>query len=226
MLVILLSVPVSAQQKDKKKVELKGTIVNIDEEPISGVMIFLDGENTNRKTNRNGEYKLKFKPDVEKIAFFSPAYGAFEVDYVGQEKLNVTVNLEENKLLVTPTVLGEVVNAGYGVISEEELIGSISSLKEDRFKNRSYRNVYEMLVGEVPGVTVEGTAIRIRGITSLNGSNDPLLIVDGSPVYSLSDLSPSEVASIDVLKGSSAAIYGNRGAAGVVVIKTKTGKKK
>ncbi|MCF8222526.1 MAG: TonB-dependent receptor plug domain-containing protein [Bacteroidales bacterium] len=225
MLAILLSAPLSAQRKNKRRVVLHGTIVNKDTVPVSDVMIFIDGKKTNRTSDSNGEYKVRFKPDIEKISFLSPEYGAFEVDYVGQEKLDVTVNLERNELTVTPTVNGEVVEAGYGKIREEDLVSSISSIKEDRFKNRSYSNVYEMIVGEVSGVTVEGTNIRIRGITSLNGSNDPLLIVDGSPVYSLSNLSPSDVESINVLKGSATAIYGNRGAAGVVVIKTKRGKK-
>ena len=226
ILAILICVPVSGQRKNKKKVVLTGRIVNKDSVPVSNVMIFLDGTKINKMTGRDGEFKIKFKPDVKKISFLSTEYGGFEVDYVGQERLEVVINLERNKLVITPDHVGETVETGYGSINEDDVVGSISSIKNDRFTNRSYKDIYEMIVGEVAGVIVEGTTIRIRGITSLNSSNDPLLIVDGSSVYSISQISPSDVESISILKGSSTSIYGTRGAAGVVVIKTKRGSKK
>jgi len=226
VLAIFISVPVSAQRKNKKKVVLTGKIVNSDTLPVSNVMIFLDGENTNRTSDARGEFRIKVRPGIEKISFLSAEYGGFEMDYIGQKKLVVFLNLESNKLTVTPYLDGEVVETGYGRISEDDRVESISSIKSEQFGNRSYRDVYEMIVGEVSGVTVEGTTIRIRGVTSLNASNDPLLIVDGSPVTTLSNISPSDVESINILKGSSTAIYGSRGAAGVVVVKTKRGNKK
>jgi len=226
ILAIFFCGPVSSQEKNKRKVILTGRIVTGDTVPISNVMIFLDGMNTNKMSNGNGEFRVKFKPDIKKISFFSAKYGGFEVDYVGQERLEVMINIESNELTINPFSVGEVVETGYGTIRKDELVGSISSIESDRFENRSYKDVYEMIAGEVSGVVVEGTAIRIRGITSLNASNDPLLIVDGAPVYSLSHISPADVESIYILKGSSTAIYGTRGAAGVVVITTKTGRKK
>ncbi|MFP4488143.1 MAG: TonB-dependent receptor plug domain-containing protein [Bacteroidales bacterium] len=226
ILSLFLCVSVSAQGKNKRKVVLTGKIVNKDSLPVSDVIIFLDGKKTNNVSDAKGEFRIKFKPDIKKLSFLSAEYGAFEVDYVGQEKLEVMINLESNKLTVTPSHNGEVVEAGYGRISKDGLAGSISSIESDRFRNRSYKNIYEMIVGEVSGVTVEGTTIRIRGITSLNSSNEPLLILDGSPVHSLSHISPADVESINILKGSSAAIYGTRGATGVVIIKTKRGSKK
>ena len=78
-----------------------------------------------------------------------------------------------------------------------------------------------MIVGEVPGVIVSGTSIRIRGASSINASSEPLFIVDGAPTSSIGHISPRDVKSIDILKGSSAAIYGVRGANGVIVIKLK-----
>jgi len=226
ILAIFFCGPVSSQEKNKRKVILTGRIVNRDTVPVSNVMIFLDGKNTNKMSDANGEFRIKFKPVVKKLSFLSAEYGGFEIDYVGQEKLEVIINHESNTLTVSPPRLGDVVETGYGKASKDELVGSISSIKSDRFKNRSYKDVYEMIAGEVAGVVVEGTAIRIRGITSLNASNDPLLIVDGSPVTTLSNISPNDVESINILKGSSTAIYGTRGAAGVVVIKTKAGRKK
>lgn len=227
ILAIFICGPMTGQgRNNKKKVVLTGKIINRDSVPVSNVMIFVDSLNTNKMTNSKGEFRLRLKPDAQKISFLSAEYGGLEVDYVGQEKLEVMINLESDNMAFAPAQSGEVVETGYGKIGEDDLVSSISSVDGDKFKNRSYRDVYEMLVGEFPGVVVEGTSIRIRGITSLNASNDPLLIVDGSPVQSLSNIAPADVESINVLKGSSTAIYGSRGAAGVVVIKTKSGNRK
>ncbi len=226
ILAIFFCGPVSSQGKNKKKVVLTGRIITRDSVPVSNVAVFLDGKNTYRMSNSHGRFRIKFKPDVEKISFFSTEYGGIEIDYVGQERLEVIINHESNAPAVTPPGVEDVVETGYGKASKDELVGSISEIDSERFKNRSYQNVYEMIAGEVAGVVVEGTSIRIRGITSLNASNEPLLIVDGSPVTTLSNISPNDVESISILKGSSTAIYGTRGAAGVVVVKTKSGRKK
>ena len=227
ILAIFICGTASSQDKNRKKVEMTGKIVNKDSIPVSNVMIFLDGQNTNIMTSANGEFKLKLKPDVKKISFYSPADGIFEIDYVGQARLEIIMNHDASMISTNSDQVGEIVEEGYGTISRDDQTGSISSIKGNRFKNRSYPDVYAMIADEAPGVVVEGgRTIRIRGISSLNGSNDPLLIVDGSPVVSFDNISPNDVESITVLKGSSTAIYGNRGAAGVVIIKTKSGNKK
>lgn len=226
ILAIFFCGSVSGQGRSNKKVVLTGIIVNRDSIPVSDVLIFIDGKSTNAKTNVNGEFRVKFKPDAKKLSFFSAADGIFEIDYVGQERLEITMNHDPGLLPGSNSIGGEIVENGYGKVTEDNNVGSISSVKDDRFKNRSYNNIYEMIAGEVSGVSVVGTSIRIRGVTSINGSNDPLLIVDGSPVYSFNHISPHDVESINILKGSSAAIYGVRGAAGVVVVKTKSGNRK
>lgn len=225
LLALTISGPVKSQEKNKRKAVMTGKVVNRDSIPVSDVMIFIDGKNTNRVTDKDGEFKLRLKPDVEKISFYSPGDGVFEIDYLGQERVEIIMNHDANIITTYPEQQGEVVEIGYGKVEDDKRIGSVSSITSDRFKNRSYRNVYEMIVGEASGVTVEGKSIRIRGISSLHGSNDPLLIVDGSPVVSFDHISPSDVESISVLKGSSTAIYGTRGAAGVIVVNTKTGRK-
>ncbi len=225
ILAIFICGPVSSQGKNKKKVVLTGKIVNRDSMPVRNVSIFLDGTNSNVMSDSKGEFRLKFKPDVKKISFYSLNDGVFEIAYIGQERLEITMNHEASLLPDTRQMDEESVETGYGRSSTDDLTGSVSSIKSDRFKNRSYNNIYSMIAGEATGVTVEGTTIRIRGISSLIGSSDPLLIVDGSPAVSLDHIAPSDVESIDILKGSSTAIYGSRGAAGVVVITTKKGKK-
>ena len=85
----------------------------------------------------------------------------------------------------------------------------------------TYRDIYEMIQGKCPGVQVVGDRILIRGLSTLNSSTDPLFIVDGQPVSNISSINPNDVKSISVLKDSAAAIYGNRGANGVIVITLK-----
>jgi len=143
-----------------------------------------------------------------------------------QERLEITMNHESGMLITAPSLDDEMVQIGYGKVSKDELVGSVSTVTNDDSNKRIYRDIYDMIVGEVPGVSVEGSSIRIRGNGSLLGSNDPLLVVDGSPVVSIANISPNDVESINVLKGSSTAIYGTRGANGVILIKTKRGGKK
>lgn len=226
ILAIFICAPGFSQGKNKKKVVLTGKVVNRDTIPVSNVMIFLDGKNTNTMSNSKGEFRIKLKPDVKKIAFFSFEDGGFEIDYVGQARLEVIINHDFKMLTITPSLDGEFVETGYGRVSKNKLVGSISSVNSDRFENRVYKDIYEMIIGEVPGVTIDGSRIRIRGISSINASNEPLLVVDGSPVFTISNISPYDVESINILKGSSAAIYGSRGANGVIVIKTKRGGRK
>ena len=226
ILAIFICGPVSSQGKNKKKVVLTGKVVNKDTIPVSNVMIFLDGKNTNIMSDSKGEFKIKFKPDMNKITFYSPEDGVFEIDYIGQERLEIFMNHESTILTIAPPLKKESVEIGYGRVSEDELVGSVTTIKNDKTKNRIYRDIYDMIVGEVAGVFVEGGSIRIRGNGSLNGSNSPLFVVDGSPVSSISNIPPNDVESINILKGSSAALYGTRGANGVIIINTKKGGKK
>ena len=226
ILAIFICGPVSSQGKNKKKVVMTGKIVNRDTIPVSNVMIFLDGKNSNIMSDTNGEFKIKLKPDVKKIAFFSSEDGVFEIDYIGQQRLEIIMNHESKILTINPSLDEEIVEIGYGRVSKDELVGSVTTINNNKSDKRIYRDIYEMIVGEVPGVTFEGGSISIRGNGSLNSSNDPLLVVDGSQVASISNISPNDVESINILKGSSASIYGSRGANGVIIIKTKRGGKK
>lgn len=118
---------------------------------------------------------------------------------------------------------------GYSHVPNDANTHSISTLDAERNKNRVYKSIYDMLIGEVAGVRVEMTGsdsanIYIRGRNSINGSSQPLFIVDGSEVNDISYLNPNDVERIDVLKDSSASMYGVRGANGVIVITTKHGR--
>ena len=115
----------------------------------------------------------------------------------------------------------EFIDIGYGQIRKENSASAASSL--DIPQGSGYSNIYDYIKGRVAGVTVNGTTIRIRGERSILGSNDPLFIVDGMEVYDIGFLSPDMVESITVLKdAATTAIYGARGANGVLIIRTRT----
>lgn len=116
----------------------------------------------------------------------------------------------------------ESVNTGYGSARRDAVTGSISKVKADNA--RTYADIYDYLRGRAPGVQVIGKSIRVRGISSPTGSSDPLILVDGIAVTDISSIYPGDVKSVEVIKDGTAAIYGNRGANGVVLITTKNGR--
>jgi TonB-dependent SusC/RagA subfamily outer membrane receptor len=116
----------------------------------------------------------------------------------------------------------EEVNVGYGTVKKRDLSHPVSSLQVKGDEVRTYRDMYEYLEGRVAGVMVTtGKRIVIRGVNTINGSSDPLIIVDGAECQDLSTINPNDVKSVDILKDSAAAIYGVRGANGVIVITMK-----
>ena len=114
------------------------------------------------------------------------------------------------------------VNVGYGTIKKGDLTQPVSSIQVKENEMSGYRDIYEYLEGRVAGVEVTyDKRIIIRGINTVNGTTDPLIMVDGHEMKDISSINPNDVKSIDILKGSSAAIYGVRGANGVILITTK-----
>ena len=124
----------------------------------------------------------------------------------------------------------EQVNLGYGSVSKDELTYSVNQLNVDDREVSSYGNIWDYMRSKVPGVEIGPAtgggmpSIVIRGKSSLNASNEPLILLDGMETNDISTLSPSDVASISVLKDASASIYGSRGANGVILITTKSAK--
>jgi len=110
----------------------------------------------------------------------------------------------------------EVINTGYGSASKKQLTTTIRKIDVGNTNNASYQSIYEMLQVD-PSIQISGKKITIRGLGTIN-STDPLLIVNGIPVSSVDDISPQNVKSIEVLKGSDSSIYGSRGANGVIMI--------
>lgn len=115
----------------------------------------------------------------------------------------------------------EVLNIGYGNQMKDNSAYSVSKLKIKEKEIASYNSIYDYINGRIPGVQVNGTKIIIRGVGSINGETDPLILVDGVQTSDISYLNPNDVADVSVLKDASASIYGVQGANGVILITTK-----
>ena len=206
------------QAKKKKKVNVSGFVKDQAGFPVSGISIFVDSKKTSAITNDIGFYKVKVKPDVKVLSAFSLMGGAHEVEFKGQEIINFTLGETMDSNISTEDT-DDKVNTGYSDVSKDELTTSVGSVEIS--DDRHYRNIYEMISGEVPGVHVSGNRIRIRSKSSISQSVEPLIILNDVIVTDLDGILPISVKSINILKGPATAIYGARGADGVILIKTK-----
>lgn len=209
-----------AQQK-----EIKGTVTDSKGESLIGVSVTVKGAKIGTVTDFDGKFTLSVPSGAKTLVASYIGMNPKEVAITGS---NVDIVLQENQ-----SQLDEVVVIGYGTMKKRDLTGSVSSVQGNTLQTVPVANVTEALTGKLAGVqitTTEGSPdaemkIRVRGGGSITGSNSPLLIVDGFPVESISDIAPSNIESIDVLKdASSTAIYGSRGANGVIIVTTKGGK--
>ncbi len=191
-------------------------------EPIIGATIYVKGTSTGTTTNLDGQFELK--ADQNAIIVF--AYiGYVEQEVAAASQMNVTL-AEEAQLL------DDIVVIGYGAVRKKELTGAVAQVKSEDISKLNASDLGNALQGMVSGVSVTaesgapgaGSTILIRGVTSINGDNTPLYVVDGVPQEGDPGLSPNEVETIDILKdAASCAIYGTRGAAGVILVTTKRG---
>jgi len=209
------------------QVTVNGQVVSeIDQLPLPGVTVLVQGTNIGVVTDFDGNYEIDVaSPDV-----------ILEFSYIGfiTQKIPVNNRTTINVSLVDDLAsLDEVVVVGYGTQRRQDVTGAISSIKADDIVTQGANTVEKALQGRVAGVQVEsaggnpgsGVRILIRGTGSF-GNNNPLYIVDGVQVENINNLSPNDIASMDILKdASAAAIYGSRAANGVVLITTKTGKR-
>lgn len=208
-------------QKAGKKVTISGIVVDINNNPVSEALIMIDGKNTDKQTQNDGTYKIKTSTKSDTIGIFTFSTGLSEQPINNRTVINfVLVNSpgQDNNSGNTP---GEdLVNVGYGTVDKKDLTGPVNRIEGTDKNFSSYSNIYEMIKGQVPSVEVSGKSIRIQGSSSFIGaSTEPLFVVDGIVSSSIDDIPPSQVKSIEVLKGSSAAIYGSRGANGVILIR-------
>lgn len=206
--------------------QVKGTVMDDAGAPLTGVTITLQGTTVATQTNANGEFSIQVPATGSPVLVFTA---------IGFNTLNQAVTGNTlNVALVKNVVSGEeVVVIGYQSIKRRDVSGTVSSIQGKDLEKIPVSSAAEALTGKLPGVQVmpiDGApgaeiVIRVRGGGSITQDNSPLYIVDGFPVNSLNDISPSDIASIDILKdAATAAIYGARGANGVVIITTKSAK--
>lgn len=202
----------------KKKITVTGHVVDGTNSAVTNAIVMVDGNKTNKVTNEKGFYKIKVKPENTTIGIFTYSNGVRQEPINGRTVIDFTFEGSVANQPGTNDPGDEVVDIGYGKVKKRNLTSNVSKIDGTNPKYASYRNIYDMLRGEVPGVQVSGTSIRIQGASSLTLSTEPLFVVDGVSVNSIDHILPQMVKSIQVLKGSSAAIYGSRGANGVLLI--------
>ena len=229
LMALCLALPALAQ-----KVAIQGKVVDSAGEPLIGASVLAQGTTVGVATDFDGNFTIQVAPDATLV-----------VSYVGYEPQTVTLTEGQTRLVVTlqesSLMLDEVVAIGYGTVKKEDATGSVATVKPTEIQAGLSSSVQDLLVGQTPGVVVTPSAgpegsgtIRIRGGSSLNASNDPLIVLDGVPLSNqgtqgmgnaLAMISPDNIESMTILKDASAtAIYGSRASNGVIIITTKKGK--
>lgn len=219
---LIISESIEGQENSKKGI-VSGYVTDVNNQPVAGAMILIDRQQTGVVTNRKGFYKVRITPDTRMIGAYSDVKGSAETPAEGGPEINIVLygSFAIQDFIPSAPEGEEMVNIGYGKVRKKDLITPTGQIDGRGHKYDTYSSIYEMIRGEVPGVQVIGSQILIRGISSINSSNDPLLVVNGMAVSSIENISPRDVKSISVLKGSDASIYGSRAAGGVILIDLK-----
>ncbi|OHT44481.1 SusC/RagA family TonB-linked outer membrane protein [Flavobacterium tructae] len=224
--VVFLLCLLAGNQMQAQSITLEGTVKDAAGLTLPGVNILEKGTKNGTSSDFDGRYKLKLTNPKAVVTYSFIGFKTKEVNAAGKTKVDVVLIEDSN-------ALNEVVVVGYGTVKKSDLTGAVSSISGNDLKKVPVSNIAEALTGRIAGVQVtssEGSPdadikIRVRGGGSLTQDASPLIIVDGFPVNSMNDIAASNVESMTVLKdASSTAIYGSRGANGVIIITTKTGK--
>jgi TonB-linked SusC/RagA family outer membrane protein len=224
-LFLLLFVASIAFAQDKK---ITGKVTSVDDGlPLPGVSVKVTGSNLGTQTDVNGNYSITATSTAKSLTFSFIGFKSF----TSLIKQSGVVNV---KLETDAGILNEVVVLAYGSSKKEAITGSVATLNAEAIENRVVTNISNILQGVAPGIQVAGgggqpgnsAAVRIRGFGSISASNAPLYVLDGA-VYdgNIGDINPNDIGTVSLLKdASSSALYGARGANGVIIITTKKGK--
>ncbi len=207
--------------------KVTGKVTDDGGNPVAGASVLVKGTNIGTTTIADGSFQLNAPSGKSVLIISSVGFTDREVDVNNQGTVNVS-------LVSGASNLQDVVVVGYGTRKRVEVTGATSSVSGERLRNVQTANISTAMQGQIAGATVTqnsfrpggGSSIRIRGNRSLSASNEPLVVVDGFPVsYTIDDINPADIETIDVLKDASAtAVYGVRGANGVIQITTRKGK--
>nr|MBI1229710.1 SusC/RagA family TonB-linked outer membrane protein [Cytophagales bacterium] len=211
---------------EENSVDISGTVTDQNGQPIPGATVIVEGTNAGTVTDVDGKFTLSVDVDATiRISFIG--YESQRVTIANQTQLSITLREDQSSLQ-------EVVVIGYGTQKKSDITGAISSISSKDLAEIPAANVMEQAQGRLAGVDIVRSngspgapmQIRIRGNRSITANNDPLFVIDGIPTSAnINDFNPNDIESIEVLKDASAvAIYGSRGANGVILITTKKGK--
>ncbi|MFY0629005.1 MAG: TonB-dependent receptor [Flavobacteriaceae bacterium] len=223
-LIVLITLTFSFFFGNAQNINVKGVVKDITGETLPGVNVIVKNSSKGDVTDFDGNYRISSVPQGSILVFSYLGYTTKEVT-VDKETINVILEESSEKL-------DEIVVIGYGTQRKKELTGAVSIVSSETIENLKPTRVEQALQGQVAGVNVTSSSgspgaapnIRIRGV-STNGDNQPLILVDGNIIADLSVVNPSDIESINVLKDATAGIYGVRGANGVIIITTKSGRK-
>ncbi|WP_205461995.1 TonB-dependent receptor [Mangrovibacterium lignilyticum] len=213
-------------ESSQQTVTVKGNVTDSSGAPLPGVTVLVKGTTQGVITDFDGNYTLNNVASNATLVFSFVGMESKEVQVNGLNSINVT--LDQSTI-----GLEEVVAVGYGIQKKSDVISSVTSVKADELVKTTSSDLGEMLRGKAAGVLIStadaspgsSSTIQIRGKRSINGGNEPLVIVDGVQVSSLNDVNPNDIASMEVLKDAAAqAIYGARASNGVILITTQRGK--
>jgi len=212
---------VSAQTK-----KVTGKVSDTSGGSLPGVSVVVMGTTNGTITDVDGNYSISNVPENAVLQFSFVGMKTQEVKVAAKTSVNVV--LEDESIGIE-----EVVAIGYGTVKKSNLTSSISKITNEAMENRPVSNIGEAFQGQLAGVSAQASGggtpgeeltIRIRGVNTINGNSSPLYIIDGVPRDNMSDINPSDIATVQILKDASAtSIYGSRGANGVVLIETKSG---
>lgn len=210
----------------QQEITITGIVTDQEGVPLPGVNVVIKGTASGTVTDLNGNYAITVNSTNDILIFSSIGYLSKEIP-VGEQRtidLTLTESIES---------LEQVVVIGYGSVTKRELTGSVAQISEEDFNPGAVSNALELIQGKVAGLSItkmdggdptKGYEISLRGVTSINGDTEPLVVIDGIPGGDLNAISPDDIESISILKdGSAAAIYGTRGTNGVILITTKSG---
>ncbi|CAM4248957.1 SusC/RagA family TonB-linked outer membrane protein [Zobellia nedashkovskayae] len=202
---------------------ITGSVIDENNQPIPGANIVVKGTTNGTQSDFDGNFSITASPtDVLSISYLG---FAVQTITVGSQS-TITITLQEDA-----SQLEEVVVIGYGTSKKSDVTGAVAQVSSKSFENQPVTRVEDALQGRAAGVTVAGSGapgkaikVRVRGVNSITGNNDPLVVVDGVFGGDLRTINPNNVASMEVLKDASAlAIYGSRGSNGVILVTTKRG---
>jgi hypothetical protein len=205
-----------AKKGSDKPVTITGKVVNQNDAPVAGAVLYIDNVRTSNITKDDGSYKIKVSPSAVTLEVRSSQYGNCESPINGQKEIDFTLDGAE----------GKASSPGETAKGSGERDNNRKTAAAKGKKMNTYNDIYQMIRAEVSGVTVSGRSVQIQQAHSFFGTGAPLFVINGVMVNSIDDVNPLEVKKIRALKGSEAAIYGVRGSNGVIDITLKNGTEK